>query len=119
MVEHRHPTFVDGCFRCELSRDEARDADRTVHAWCDRYEVVRYDRAGKWYVEHKPGSYIPAAQVSLPLAVTFAMKAWYEEDGSVEIGRPGGKRFDALVRKAVASRGAAAKVALTHESEGT
>lgn len=28
MSEHRHPIYVDGCYRCELSRDEAREAAR-------------------------------------------------------------------------------------------
>lgn len=26
MTPHEHRTFVEGCYRCELGRDEARDA---------------------------------------------------------------------------------------------
>lgn len=25
--------------------------DRRVHAWSNKWELVRYDRAGKWYLE--------------------------------------------------------------------
>lgn len=28
MTAHDHTTYVPGCYRCELGRDEARDAER-------------------------------------------------------------------------------------------
>jgi hypothetical protein len=87
MTPHDHHQFVPGCYRCELSRDEGRDADRTVHGMTvEGYEIVRYDRAGKWYVEGNGYR----THVSVSKAATLAT----EPGGRVFLGLGGGGRFD-------------------------
>jgi len=74
--------------------------DRTVHAHCDCQEVVRYDRAGKWWIEMRDGTRYP---VSLSEAVSEA--AGCEMcDGAIFYGRRGGTAFDRNVRKALGDR---------------
>lgn len=73
------------------------NTDRTVHCTIvtdPRSEIVRYDRAGKWFVEAGPYR----RSITLTEAVAFAAQdrpavIWHE-------GRPGGGAFDAKVRKA-------------------
>jgi hypothetical protein len=67
--------------------------DRVIHGRTPYgEEIVRYDRAGKWYVE-KPG--VARRQVSLVQAVRHATKP-----GSVVyLGRPGGRTFDSRVQQ--------------------
>jgi len=67
--------------------------DRTVHAVRrhDGAEIVRYDRAGKWYLERVDGSRSP---LTLRGAVREAV------GGRVHFGRPGGRIFDAAVVRA-------------------
>lgn len=70
--------------------------DRTVHAKLpDGTEIVRYDRAGKWFTEAPPGSMISCSQIS----VSEAARLVVEGEGFAHIGRPGGKIFDAKVLK--------------------
>lgn len=79
-------------------------SDRTVHvtivpASGDRIEIVRYDRAGKWYYEDRGRR----RRLTLAEAVEFARVdrpavIWHE-------GRQGGKAFDAKVRKLRESKG--------------
>lgn len=64
----------------------------TVHAEHPEvdYQVVRYDRAGKWRLHHEGHRY----PIDLRRAVLFATAPgaiWHE-------GRPGGRTFDARVR---------------------
>ncbi len=68
--------------------------DRTVHArTASGDEIVRYDRAGKWFVEF---ARFGRRQISLGEAVALAV-----EDGAEWFaGRPGGSRFDDAVRVA-------------------
>lgn len=71
-------------------------ADRTVHATGtdrhgDRYEIARYDRAGKWRIEFLGGYSRP---ITLAEAVEFADEAL--------LGQPGGKTFDARYRRKTA-----------------
>ncbi len=70
--------------------------DRRVHltivpAFGERIEIVRYERAGKWFYE----SGRERRMISLREAVGFAENRpgviWHE-------GRPGGAMFDARVR---------------------
>lgn len=71
-------------------------SDRTVHAACATFEVTRYERAGKWYVEPvdplTPGQHIGVFDA--------AMRALSAESlgGTIHTGAPGGKVFDAKVR---------------------
>jgi hypothetical protein len=69
--------------------------DRTVHAVLhDDWYVVRYDRAGKWYLEGYGSRMGKRMQVTLADAVRFA-----KDDGAeVRLGMPGGKLFDARYR---------------------
>ena len=77
--------------------------DRTVHAEDSRgIQIVRYDRAGKWYVE-VPENYgrfgLPAERVHVTVAdAAYQAKEWLRRgDGVVYLGRHGGRTFDRLV----------------------
>lgn len=71
-------------------------SDRRVHATGTYIEVVRYDRAGKWYIEdrHRGGR----ERVSLALAVQIA-RSLRKAGGKVHLGLPGGGAFDRLVNR--------------------
>lgn len=70
------------------------DSDRSVHARLpDGAEVVRYDRAGMWYME-RPGA--PRTWLKLADAISWASV----DDAKVFYGLPGGSRFDRAVRRA-------------------
>lgn len=73
-------------------------SDRTVHAECDGFAVVRYDRSGKWYVEPKGDR--PRKHVSVHEAVRRA-EAAQVLGGPVYLGCPGGRTFDRLFAAAV------------------
>lgn len=73
-------------------------ADRTVHAECEGFEVVRYERAGKWYVEPKN-----PARAATHVGVAEAAERAYAcavLGGKVHIGLRGGATFDRLFVKA-------------------
>lgn len=74
--------------------------DRTVHGYTfDGGEIVRYDRSGKWWIEHTdPRRLIPARQVTVRVAVREAL--W--NGNRAILGLPGGRAFDAKVKAAVA-----------------
>jgi hypothetical protein len=74
----------------------SRNTDRRVHAEDDSIEVVRYDRAGKWYVESKR-PLIPCRAVSLDKAVHIAVDC-VANGGKVHLGLSGGRAFDAKMR---------------------
>jgi hypothetical protein len=69
--------------------------DRTIHA-IDRHgkQIVRYDRAGKWYLEDQHGRW--RVRISLAKAVHEATQV----GSHVYLDLPGGQRFDAAVRRA-------------------
>ncbi len=68
--------------------------DRTVHAiTANGSEIVRYDRNGKWYIEHGTA---PREFLKLADAVRLAT----EDGATATLGRLGGRMFDAAVRKA-------------------
>jgi len=58
-------------------------------------EVVRYERAGKWYLEPTNKS-LPRQLVTITDAVAYA-KWLADGDGVIHLGLPGGQRFDHLV----------------------
>lgn len=64
--------------------------DRTVHARCDAYEVVRYDRSGKWYVEDVGRD--RRRHVGVREAAQLAKNAT-RAGGSVTYGLHGGSAF--------------------------
>jgi len=70
--------------------------DRTVHAKCAGFEVVRYDRSGKWYVESRN----PDRQREHVGVGEAARRALAAETlgGTTHLGRPGGRAFDRAVR---------------------
>jgi hypothetical protein len=66
--------------------------DRRVHARTPAgNEVVRYDRAGKWYVESAD---LPREKLTIDQAVQMALAP----GTTINFGLSGGSRFDALVR---------------------
>lgn len=68
-------------------------SDRTVHASNSANEIVRYDRAGKWYLEPKVD--LPRAHITLAQAVTFAL----DPSMSIHWGKPGGGAFEAKCKQ--------------------
>jgi len=75
-------------------------ADRTVHGVTSRaWEVVRYERAGKWYTEpplNGDGSRLLLTVDDAAYLLSEPDAEWYE-------GKPGGARLDAKVRAARSS----------------
>lgn len=70
--------------------------DRTVHAlMLDRSEIVRYDRAGKWYHEHIDKWMGTTGRKNI--TVREAAELAVGERAYVFTGRPGGGTFDRLV----------------------
>jgi len=71
--------------------------DRTVHAQYADMEIVRYDRAGKWYLEPTiPG--LKRQHVSIKRAATSAKWGIQFANGSWSERLPGGSAFDRLMR---------------------
>lgn len=67
-------------------------SDRRVHAVLDDgSELVRYDKAGKWFREPTTGKRV---KLDIKTAARLAAPA-----RTVNLGLPGGSTFDALVRK--------------------
>ncbi len=81
--------------------------DRTVHAETGYAEVVRYERAGKWYVEDKVHVSTPLnwrTQMTLAEIIELVRNQPYGE-ADIYLGRPGGKRFDLAIRRWVSPGG--------------
>lgn len=69
--------------------------DRRVHGRLDGGpEIVRYDRAGKWYLEWPTNG--AREQVAFKTAVSYGRSAMFGA-GEVELGLPGGTRWDRAV----------------------
>lgn len=81
-----------------IDRSAAGDHDRTVHArqadYPHEWEIVRYERAGKWFIEYKHGSLIPCRHIGVGEAARLAVEA----GAFVYFNRPGGAVFDRKVR---------------------
>jgi hypothetical protein len=61
-------------------------------------EVVRYERAGKWYLEPPTHLGLQRQHVKISGAAQYAQ--WIAANGgAVFFGLPGGSAFDAQVRK--------------------
>lgn len=66
-------------------------SDRTVHARLrDGTEIVRYDRAGKWFVESPDGS-------RERVTVREAARRASVSGATIYVGRAGGGRFDSAL----------------------
>ena len=75
-------------------------SDLTVHAGIpDGGSIVRYDRTGKYYLEYPPAAGIKRKQLTLHEAAALAVNHLGEVGAFIALGRPGGLRFDAEVRK--------------------
>jgi len=71
--------------------------DRTVHAKGPQMEVVRYDRAGKWYLEPTNRT-LPRQHVTVNEAAHYTR--WLLGEHGVHLpGLPGGTAYDRLVLK--------------------
>lgn len=70
-------------------------SDRIVHADYPGMEIVRYDRAGKWYFEPTDPR-LPRQHVGVKAAALRAKWA-LENGGQVHLGQSGGAVFDRLV----------------------
>ena len=68
--------------------------ERTVHGHSmfpsDPWDIVRYDRAGKWFIEHQDGR---KRRISVRDAAFWTARNHFNP------GLPGGRTFDALVRE--------------------
>lgn len=72
--------------------------DRTVHASYPGMQIVRYNRAGKWYLEP---TQLSLGRQAITIAEAVETAIWGEgHGGTIHFGRPGGARFDAMVRSA-------------------
>lgn len=72
--------------------------DRRLHASYPGMDIVRYDRAGKWYLE-PTNPMLKRQRVSMGQAVQSALYA-LENDGTVFYGVPGGQAFYARLAAA-------------------
>ncbi len=78
--------------------------DRRVHARTPRLaEIVRYDRAGKWYLEWPGDREWSAGRAALSLEAAAQIAC--EPGVQVRLGVPGGLRFDARVTAIREGRG--------------
>lgn len=70
--------------------------DRRVHAETPQMQVVRYDKAGAWYLE-PTDPVLPRQKVKVRDAARYA--AWAAETGGqIFFGLPGGGTFDRYTR---------------------
>jgi|JI10StandDraft_1071094.scaffolds.fasta_scaffold14615_9 hypothetical protein len=78
-------------------KQSRQESDRTVHAKVPsrggHLELVRYDRAGKWYIEGTLPEHGLRSSVSVQEAISCARK-WMRRGGSHYAGLPGGQVFD-------------------------
>lgn len=76
-------------------------SDRRVHIrLSDGREIVRYDRAGKWYIEYPPRGDGARYALRFADAVSWASMP----DAEVFTGLSGGGAFDRAVKDLVAAR---------------
>jgi hypothetical protein len=79
-------------------------ADRTVHARYDGMEIVRYDRAGKWYLE-PTNPRLPRQRIGVKDAARSARWGESNANGSVSLRLLGGAAFDRAYRRIVLADG--------------
>lgn len=77
----------------------AQLTDRRVHAENGQWQLVRYDRSSKWYMEPKPRNRESRrGPLTIERAVQFALEIKSVRGGRLHLGVIGGQRFDAMVR---------------------
>lgn len=74
--------------------------DRRVHAEGRYILVVRYDRAGKWFIEDRDGTDRQAVKIDVAAKVAASLER-NGVGGKVHYGVPGGSAFDRRVRAAL------------------
>lgn len=83
-------------YKVRVAKGLEKVSDRTVHARLSNgTEIVRYDRAGKWYAEAPSKKRIPRQLLTITQAVEMALA---DPGTEVLMGRPGGAKFDALMK---------------------
>ena len=75
----------------DLKRSEWND-DRTVHAAYDGIEIVRYNRAGRWYAEPTDGG--KRTQLTIRKAAQLAVQGEQTGQGTIRFHLPGGDAFE-------------------------
>ncbi len=90
------PCDMAGLLPHRRSREGSVTSERTVHAETERFQIVRYERSGKWFVESKVDAR-PPERVRVDTAAWRAVDAEEALGGTVYMERPGGRRFDQLV----------------------
>jgi hypothetical protein len=79
--------------------------DREVHAgFPDGGAIVRYERAGKWYLEYPPDAGIKRKLITLKEAVALTIEHEGKPGSFVGLGRAGGLAFDSAYHRAKGSR---------------
>lgn len=74
--------------------------DRMVHATrVGVGELVRYNRAGKWYWEP-----FGCKRTALSLTDAVEKALWCAEAGQIHLRQPGGTLFDSRVKQALAAK---------------
>lgn len=70
-----------------------------IHAETDVERIVRYNRAGKWYIE---GDFDGGWRMQVPISQAVARAIQLRDffGGKIHLGCPGGQTFDARVRAA-------------------
>jgi regulator of replication initiation timing len=93
-------------------------SDRTVHALYSGMEIVRYDKAGKWFLE-PTNKTLERQLVTVEGAANAAIWGWFKAVGEAQIffGRHGGSTFDRLVREQLAERSDAFEMESSEGSE--
>ena len=73
--------------------------DRRVHAQSGECQIVRYERAGKWYMEWDPPRLRPARALTVDDAALAAWRMRRETPAAtIYFGVPGGQVFERRVR---------------------
>lgn len=74
-------------------------SDRRVHASNSEFEVVRYGRAGKWYIEPRHPDQGKRQHVNIDQAVHFALHLAKHVHGKINLNVDGGSLFDKRVQR--------------------
>jgi len=94
-IFYGQPGGAEFDFKVRAAKGLIEVTDRMVHArLADGTEIVRYNAASRWYAE-SPKRGVPRQGLLVPQAVKMVLD---DPDSEVFFGRPGGSRFDRMVR---------------------